>query len=285
LEYRETKELSRSELESSLDERIGSATESVSDGARRNLRRVAEIAFETAQTESGYRLGLYAPQRADTLTARYAYWKTADIPSRIPDLSNKETRQLVVDSWKYEKARELAQKRSLEIAELAKKQPENIPEALSGQTITGSKDSPPLTVRENPKFSWLRISQSIPTMGIGFPMESHLDQIDQAGPEFFKLIFDQLSDGEIGVGLNRPRTTFYVVRVHNRDGSGEDGPHQMEELRQTFLKTRFTSLFPTPYDFQAMQVQRELDGSWGLSFNQRFGINPNDRLMSSRESD
>ncbi len=271
LEYHETKEMTQIELSSSLDEKIGDADEAVS--SQRNARKVYQLCFETNSSGRGARVSLYAPQRADSLTARYAYWKIAEIPAKIPDLANKETRQLVLDSWKFEKARTLAQTRANDLAELIRKAPADVSAALSGQTINGTKDSPPVSVREVPMFSWLRTSQSVPTMGLPFPTESNLGgEIGNPGPDFFKLVFEKLSDGEVGVSLNPQKTVFYVVKVHDRDGSGPDGGVVMQELQQKFMKERFTSEFPTPYDFLASQEQQLLDMRWVQNFNKHFGI-------------
>lgn len=271
LEYHETKEMTQVELSSSLDEKIGDADEAVS--SQRNARKVYQLCFETNSSGRGARVALYAPQRADSLTARYAYWKIAEIPAKIPDLANKETRQLVLDSWKFEKARTLAQTRANDLAELIRKAPADVSAALTGQTINGTKDSPPVSVREVPMFSWLRTSQSVPTMGLPFPTESNLGgEIGNPGPDFFKLVFEKLSDGEVGVSLNPQKTVFYVVRVHDRDGSGPEGAVVMQELQQKFMKERFTSEFPTPYDFLASQEQQLLDMRWVQNFNKHFGI-------------
>ncbi|MBS0201471.1 MAG: hypothetical protein JSS49_01130 [Planctomycetes bacterium] len=268
-EYQETKEMTHRELATALDEQIGSAVEAVS---RQNARSVADVLFE--MDGSRYRVGIYSPQRADSPKSKYAYWKIADIPSRVPELKDEATRQLVVESWKFEKARQLAEKRAVELQELVKKAPADIPAALSGQTINGTNESPAVTIRETPKFTWMRVSQSVPTMGLAFPVESFIDGVDQPGPDFMKLVFEQLADGDVGIGLNQPRTAYYVVRVHDRDASGiaTDGGLGLQELQQQFLKERFTSFIPTPYDFMATGVQQSLDSAWRQEFNKRFGI-------------
>ena len=271
LEYHETKAMTYRELASSLDEPIGMAMEPVSErNPRRNIPPVADLIF--AKLGKNYRIPLYSPQRADSSKAKYAYWKIAEIPSRIPELTNETTRQLVVDSWKYEKARFLAEKRAKDVAELAKKSPTDIAGALSGQTINGSAESPALTIRETPKFSWLRVTPSVPTMGQAIPTESFIDGVDQPGSDFMKLIFEQLGEGDVGVGLNRSKTAFYVVRVHDRDGSTNDGGVALQELQQQFLKEHFTSHMITPYDYLALEAQHFVDKRWRQNFNKRFGI-------------
>lgn len=270
-EYVETKEMSQMELATSLDERIGQASESVT---RRNARSVSEVVFDRVPSGTKFRVGLYSPQRADSPKARYAYWKIEEIPEKVPDLKDDATRQLVVASWKFEKARELAEKRARELAELAKKSPTDIAGAMSGQTINGTKESPPVAVRETAKFTWMRISNSVPSMGMSIPAESTIDQIEDAGSDILKLVFEQLGPGDVGVGLNRSKTAYYVVRVHDRDGTEPqaDGIVPLHELQQQFLKERFTSFLPTPYDFIGLGMQQRLDYSWRMNFDKRFKV-------------
>jgi hypothetical protein len=215
---------------------------------------------------------------------RYAYWKTAEIPAHEPELKsdpNDPLRQRVITEWKKDKARGLAETRAKELAAIAKASPTDLAAALSGQTINGTKESPPITVTETPRFSWLRVAQSVPSMGLGMPMESFIDGVFQPGPDFMKLIFDQLGEGEVGVGLNRPRDTFYVVRVHDRDAAGDDGGVGLEKLHQEFLRESFSTAngqnvwsgMPTPYDYLgAMGIQGPLEGRWRQNFNKKFGI-------------
>lgn len=273
LEYRETKEMTQRELASSLDEQIGAAGEPGADSFMSRSRQVSEIVFEKDPSGKRSRLDLYSPKRADTPKAKYSYWKLAEIPARTPELADKTTRQLVVDSWKFDKARELAEKRAQELATLVKNGAADVPAALAGQTINGSKESPAVTVREVPKFSWMRLSQSIPAFGsLQLPMESFVDQIDQPGPEFFKLVFDQLNEGDVGVVANMPRTVVYVVRVHNRDGAGPEGAVALQDLQQSFLRERFASIIPTPYELMSAELQQQADRRWNDSFKKHFGI-------------
>ncbi len=280
LEYVETKAMTYLDMRNSMDDRIGSATETVSaQSARRNVRSVADIVFESETTGRSYRVTTYSPQRADSPKMRYSYWPIEHIPAKVPDLKNEATRQLVVDAWKFEKARTLAEVRAKELAEVVKKLPTDIPAALSGQTINGTKDSPVVTVRESSKFSWLRTSQSVPSMGLPRPEESEIDSVEHAGSDFMKLIFEQLSEGDVGIGLNRPKTVFYVVRVHDRDGAGPDGGVALQRLQEQFMKERATAeapkqgfSFPTAYDFLTAEIQNFLDGRWRQSFEKRFAI-------------
>lgn len=283
LEYVETRELNHREL-SSLDiEPIGNAMKSAGDDAnRRDMQTVADQMFDFNFT--GRRPGLYDPLTADSPNVRYAYWKVAEVAAREPELKNDPNdllRQRVIMEWKKDKARGLAEKRAEELKALAAAKPNDFAAALAGQTINGTKESPPVTIKETPKFTWLRVAQSFPSMGMGMgmPMESFIEGILQPGPDFMKLIFDQLGDGDVGVGLNRPRDTYYVVRVHDRDGAGADGGVELQRLHQQFLNEQFSTAtpggfgMPTPYDYLgALGVQGPLESRWRQNFNTRFGI-------------
>lgn len=266
MEYQETRAMTRRDLEMDLDERVGMAFDT-------RGQSVADAVFETTdRAGKNYRMSLYAPQRADAPNARYAYWKIEEIAERVPDLKEEVTRELVVKEWKFEKARELAEKRAAELADIAKKASGDLAAALSGQSINpNDKTSPSVTVRETPKFTWLRVSQSVPGLGGQIPVESTIDGIDQAGPDFLKLVCQDLANGDVGVGINRPRNTFYVVRVHDRDDSSETGLG-LQDLQQAFLKAEFTSFMPTPYDFLAIHNQQMQDSMWHANFTKRFGI-------------
>lgn len=276
LEYKETKELSRFELATSLDEPIGSATDpTVGGGLNRNSRAVAEEVFEREPSGRGYRLSVYSPRRADTLRgSRYSYWKTLEVPAKVPDLKDAIVRQKVVDAWKFEKARPLAEKRAKELAEMMKKGEADIAAALSGQTINGTSDSTPITIRETPKFTWLRLPQSLPQFGLQRPAPSTIDGIDQPGYEFMKTVFEDLGNGETGVGFNTPRTIFYALRVHNRDAAEaeSDGGVALQALQQQFLREQFSGFLPTPYEFLAAEIQQGVDIRWRNSFSKRFAI-------------
>ena len=283
IEYHETRELTYRELSNLNIEPIGSATRSADENAsRRDQQTVADMVFDTGM--GGRPVKLYDPQTADSPKARYAYWKIAEIPSHEPELKtdpNDPLRQRVITEWKKDQARGLAEKRATELATLARTTPEDFAKALSGQTINGSPQSPAVTVTETPKFSWLRGSPSFPTMGQGLPTESVIVGVSQPGPDFMKLVFDQLAEGEVGVGLNMPRDTYYVVRVRERDGAGDDGGVSAQALHQQFMRENFTTAeagnrwmgFPTSYDYLGViNIQSPLDNRYQQNFRDRFAV-------------
>jgi len=275
LEYKETKELTRFELMTTLDEPIGSATDPVT-GANFNRTpiSVAEEVFEMEASGRGYRLPVFSPRRADTRGARYSYWKILEAPAKVPDLKDAVVRQKVLDAYKFEKARPLAEKRAKELADLMKEGKADIAAALSGQTINGTTDSPATTIRETPKFTWLRLPQSLPQFGLQRPVESTIEGVGQPGFPFMKTVFDELGNGDTGVTVNSSRTSYFAVRVHDRDGSDAegDGIATRQALETQFSREQFSGFLPTPYEFMGAEIQQIVDNRWRADFSKRHAI-------------
>lgn len=275
LEYKETKELTRFELMTTLDEPIGNATDPVvAANFNRTPVSVAEEVFETEPSGRGYRLPTFSPRRADTRSARYSYWKILEVPAKVPDFKDALVRQKVLDAFKFDKARPLAEKRAKELAELMKEGKADIAAALSGQTINGTADSPAVTIRETPKFTWLRLPQSLPQFGLQRPEESTIEGVGQPGFQFMKTVFDELGNGETGVTLNSSRNSYFVVRVHDRDGSDAEGEGvtTLEALQAQFLREQFSGFLPTPYEFIGAEIQQIVDNRWRTDFSKRHSI-------------
>ncbi len=276
LEYKETEEMSQLEMMTSLDERIGSATDPVSaTGASRSRTSVAEEVFEMEGSGRGYRLSKFSPRRADIPRgARYTYWKTLEVPAKPPELKDALVHKKVLEAWKLEKARPLAEKRANELVALIKQGEADIAGALSGQTINGTNDSIAASIRETAKFSWLRLPQSLPQFGLQQPTESTIDGIGQPGYPFMKTIFDDMQDGDVKVVANASKSSFFVVRVHDRDGvtTEVEGVTSLADLQKQFLREQFSNFLPTPYEFIGAVIQANVDNSWRAGFRQRFGI-------------
>ena len=276
LEYKETEEMSQLEMMTSLDERIGSATDPVSaTGASRSRTSVAEEVFEMEGSGRGYRLSKFSPRRADIPRgARYTYWKTLEVPAKPPELKDALVHKKVLEAWKLEKARPLAEKRANELVALIKQGEADIAGALSGQTINGTNDSIAASIRETAKFSWLRLPQSLPQFGLQQPTESTIDGIGQPGYLFMKTIFDDMQDGDVKVVANASKSSFFVVRVHDRDGvtTEVEGVTSLADLQKQFLREQFSNFLPTPYEFIGAEIQAMVDNRWRAGFRQRFGI-------------
>ena len=275
LEYNETREMTQFDLMNPSNNPIGNATDPV-EGAKltRSHTSVAEEAFAVEASGRGYRLPVFSPRRADTRSSRYSYWKTLEVPAKVPDLKDAIVRQKVLDAYKFEKARPLAEKRAKELADLMKKGDADIAAALAGQTINGTADSPATTIREPRRFSWLHLPQSLGQFGLQRPVESTIEGVGQPGFQFMKTVFDELGNGDTGVTVNSSRTSYFAVRVHDRDGSGAEGNGiaTLESLQAQFSREQFSGFLPTPYEFIGAEIQQIVDNRWRADFSKRFGI-------------
>lgn len=280
LEYGETKSLSQRDLVNLREPPLGGATDPSSGQSSRSLT-VAEMAFESEV--------LYNPLRADAALRdkRFAFWKTADHPAKVPDF--RDVKEKVAEAWKFEQARPLAEKRAQALAELVRTSQKPMVDALSGQTITGKEDGPPLTVRHTPRFSWLNLPITIPRSLWGrvppeyfVPRLSLVEGIDEPGMAFMRTVFEELGPGETGIAPNQPLTTYFVVQVKQRDATPTEGDDNLglRALQSQFMNdgNRYSdSVRPlfgdgSPYAPMAQAFQAEVDSRWRDGFERRFGI-------------
>lgn len=269
LRYAETGLKTGQELQSSVSEPIGQAMEP-SAGLQMRAASVAQQAFGNDT--------LFYPYRADSLLRdqRYSYWKTADVPPRVPTLD--EVKPQVVEAWKYFQARPLAEKRAAELAEAVKSAKTPMVEALMKQTITGKEEATPVSVRETPRFSWMSLPRNLPfqfnPMFMPPPQLSLVDGVAQPGEDFMKAVFDQLGPGETGVALNAPRSIYYVVQVKQRDATPTDGADNLglRAFQQQFLMEGREGFEQGPYAFLAQPELNGLINGWRKSFEERYAV-------------
>jgi hypothetical protein len=268
LEYVETPELTQEQLQS---EAIGRAVNV------RNKQSVIDEVFRRDDRNSA-QLVLYSPRRADgrAFSGAFAYWKIKDIPARIPDLKDEGVREKVLAAWKFDQARKLAEQRAKDLVEKVRSEKDDLPAALSGESVTGAKSDPPVSVIPTDDFSWITTNQSFPGSGQG-PMISTIPLLPDIGNDFMKTVFEDLSEGQVGYTSNGPKSVFYVVKVVKRDlAKSDDGGVAASEYHQKFLKERFTSpLFPldrTPYQAFAQMPQQQIDQAWYQRTEQQYRI-------------
>lgn len=263
LEYKETPEW---EYEQLLIEPIGMAFES-----QKRSPVASDVLMRGENGES--RMPLYSPRRVDLRNRRgsFAYWKINDTPARTTDLKEEAVHEKVVRAWKFDQARVLAEKRAKALADLAKSEGNNLVSAVSGESATGQKGDPPLSVIETPEFTWLSRPQSIPSAQQE-PSTTDIPLIPNVGPDFMKAIFEDVKVGEVGVAANSNRSIFYVFKVKDRENAVEDGGVAEQQIRKQFLAERFTGLYPiikSPYESLAQIPQRIIDQNWGRNFEKR----------------
>ena len=83
-----------------------------------------------------------------------------------------------------------------------------------------------LKVSETNSFSWLTIGNVPFDPSASQPRISQVEGVEHAGEAFMQAVFD-LAPGEVGVALNQPQDTAYVVRLVDYEKS-------LDELRQEF---------------------------------------------------
>ncbi len=217
--------------------------------------------------------------------SHFVWWITQFAPAHIPELDDPGIRDEVILELKRQRARELAQKRGEELAELIRKglateaeeQP-TVSELLQEQTVLNSAGSATVVVRGTQLFSWfeeeltpqmsfqqqasLRLSTIYFADGAGEPVRF-------AGNEFMKAAFGDLGDGEVGVIPDEMRRSYYVAHISDRIA---DEP----VMRQMFLQAG-----GAPGGFQgglpqlvSAEVRQPAMLEWTKSLWTRYGIVP-----------
>ena len=275
LEYVETPEW---EYEALVAEPIGMAVE---EQGRTNVANEVMMRGERGEP----RIPLYAPRRADLRNRRgsFAYWKITDIPAKIPSLDEEPVREKVVKAWKFDQARRLAENRAISLVDKTKKEGSNLAATISGESATGRKTDPALSVIETPEFTWLSTPQSVPS-GPQDPMITDIPLIAKASNDFMKKVFEDLKEGDIGVAANGDRSIYYIVKVVGRELVKEDGGVARQEKQRRFLAERFSGLYPiikSPYESLAQLPQRVIDQTWRQNFMKRLDIDWDDEAVEA----
>ncbi|MEZ6150784.1 MAG: hypothetical protein R3C09_11725 [Pirellulaceae bacterium] len=127
---------------------------------------------------------------------QYIFWKTAERPIQIPQLS--DVRAQVVDYWKRLQARKLAEAAA---AALAKKVSPTADAPWKDALSTAEQS---LVVETDP-FSW------ITRMG-DYNMPTNVNKLEQVGNEFMQAVFSA-QPGSVTVAPTENKSIYYVVRI------------------------------------------------------------------------
>ena len=187
-----------------------------------------------AQKAFGESTQVYRAQRIESaeLDIDFLYWKISEEDAYIPEFE--DVRDEVVDTWKRQKAFEIAKAKAKELA--AKVKPDK-PLGDSLAELEGME-----ILRPTP-FSWMSTG-STPFGGAGAPTLSAVDGVEAAGNEFMKSVFG-LKQGETDVAVNQPQTVVYVVRIAS------------EFPNEALLKEQFLAAGVTPEVSQIAFVEIE----------------------------
>ncbi len=269
LRYVETKPMSQSELMNAVDEPIAMSMQPSANPFQPGAS-VPEQAFDDDL--------LFYPRPADAFVRdkRFAYWKIADFPSKVPEYQ--DVKDQVVEAWKFEMARPLAEKRAKELANLVETAKKPMSEVLTGQTVNNLPDGPAVTVHPTSRFTWLNVPRNIPMQfqqQMPEPQISVIDGVDRPDNEFMKTVFEDLAVGQTGVAANQIRSAYYVVQVKDRDGVPEktdDDNLALKSLQQQFLMDGRTGFFNPAYMALARYPQSEIVMQWQSKLKDRYNL-------------
>lgn len=281
LEYVETALLSYSELDS---DPLGLAFE-----AKSRVPVAQELFSPGPRGES--RVPLYSPHRADLKSHRgaFAYWKISELPAEIANLKDDAIHAKAVSAWKFDQARSLAEKRAAELLKKIKAEGNDMPAALAGESVTGEKTDPAITIIQTDPFTWLTTNRSVPGAPQD-PLISRIPLIDNIGNNFMKTVFEDLNEGDVAVIADEPRSVFYVVKVINRETAhDDDGGVARHERQQKFMKEEFSSKFyplmKSPYQALAHYPQQQIDQQWRKNFEQSHQVNWEESAIQVRRGE
>lgn len=267
LVYNITPMMSAQEMEESEKYPLGTAKEPTANQFAAQPRSVIEQLFETPVDL------LYSAYEAEDAfsSALISYWKVKHVDASIPEFDDPKIQEEIVAQLKLEAARPVAQKRGEALKKLiVDAGDKEMSEAISGQTVTGKKEGTELSTTTTESFSWMRTSTAGASNPFSMPRPelSSISAIDGAGNEFMEQIFDNMSDGDVGVVMNADKSICYVVKVKNRIPSTEGG---MTAMYQEFLKTDLFFFF-SPYLPLAQMEQQQTNYEWSRDLEEKYQV-------------
>jgi hypothetical protein len=220
-------------------------------GAEVGLSRLSggkRFAAELFDTKSG----LYEPvELTDPQGTRFLVRKLADQPSRIPPLN--EVRPQVVQAWKLEQARSLAEKAAREFAKTV--------ESNGGVIKDDQVKDRSVILTE----LVTRLQPGAPLPGQFFasgpPTETEIRQIPNAGEALRNALFD-LTPKSVAVAPNQPKTIYYVLTHDRREPAS------------------FAALYAPNGDYMRYlsesldEAQRRRDDEWMNQLRKQAGLKP-----------
>ncbi len=222
-------------------EDIGKAFQQIQ---RQGGRTVPFVEFAFANS-----LPLYKPEiESDNENNYFLFWKTQEEPAYVPPLD--QIRDKVVRAWKLIKARELARQRAEEYAQQARSLNKPLTELFGSQAN--------LKVTATEPFSWLTLG-NIPADPSAQPRLSAVEGVEGAGTDFMESVFSQQAGG-VGIALNEPEDTVYVVKVLEFQPPAEA------------LRDQFASENPSRYMSAAADAQRAIYQAWLADLNREADV-------------
>ncbi len=211
-------------------------------GRAQAIRSFAEFAY--SDTLLTYRPNVGQDNEGNA----YLFWKTQEEAAYVPKFE--QIRDRVLSAWKVIEARNPARKRAEEYAAQARAAGKSLADFFSAQAN--------LKVTETNSFSWLTMG-NVPFDPNAQPRISEVDGVDRVDQEFMETVFE-LSPGGVGVAMNHPQDTVYVVRLIEYARS-------LDELREDFASER-----QTRYLAVAAPEQRRTYLAWLADLNRDAGV-------------
>jgi hypothetical protein len=207
--------------------------------------------------------GLCQPFESETFaTSRYVSWKVRDVAAHVPELTETGIREQVVAAWKRLEAQPLAQKRAEELAKRARSSGEEFQKALADETVTGKSVGQSLAIFTSGEFSfWQELSVANAMPGRRQVQLGNPGGVTNPGHKFMQVVFEQLSDGEIGVALNDDATIYYVVKVLDRRSPDRE---EFKDARLFGEGSAYASIAQRESDYAMREYQERVRETYAI---------------------
>jgi hypothetical protein len=92
--------------------------------------------------------------------------------------------------------------------------------------------------------------------------------------DFMRTVFEDLGAGDVGVAPNQNRSTFYVVRVKQRDAAPVEGDENLglRVLQQQFLTTGRAGFTQGAYMYLNRERLVGLLNNWNKDFDRTYEV-------------
>ena len=177
-------------------------------GTSSSLQTGAPFALTAFQSMAAYKTDI----SIDTTGNLYLFWKVNDLPEAAPSLDDKTVRDEVIHAWKMIEARKLALKKAEELAKSARDSGSTLKNAFSGV--------PSIKVLTPAPFTMLTEGNVPRASSRNALRYSDVEGVFMPGQTFMRTVFN-LEKGKIGVAMNAPETTAYVIQIEDFNPSHE----------------------------------------------------------------
>lgn len=205
--------------------------------------------------------------------SEYVLWKIDHKAAGIPESMDDEiVKKQVIEAWKLRQALPKAEARAQELANKMKNAEGDLAAALSEETITGTKDSFYVALKETGSFTWMQRPQ---TPGSMDPRQQQpvrpttIAGAEDAGERFRKAVFEEMQVGEIRVVPNNEDTVVYVVKLNSR--APESTAEGEAQLRKLFLASGSLSEYIQLGQADVFEMESNAD-KWTEDLWERYDV-------------